>query len=285
MRFSRQATTAAVASSSTVQLVLTFFIAAAAIESSPVVASRTNELVSGGDVDSGILMPPPSLRSSSISSSHGLGGGAGKHIGGVLVGGGGGREVEGICGPSSYINCVNGMVDTDPDTSSSLITCSEACLPDTNYSASTLSLCGIGTDACSGTTAKICKDADSPSCSGKNACKKATIPYIVKSCKGDSACESVRYVGGGAAANTVGNFTNSCHASKACFKAAYGGEGGLEDLENSCTADQACQALGAGMFGLVTSDLTDCCAIPHKCSGYSEAILPVQCKVGVVMVS
>ena len=188
-----------------------------------------------------------------------------------------------ICGPSGYINCVSGMVDTDPGYWSSLITCSEACLP--NYSGS-LPMCCIETDACSETTAKICKDADSPSCSGTNACKDASIPYIVNSCKGESACEKVGFVGGGAPANTVGKFTNSCHAaSKACFKAAYGGGGGLGDLENSCTADQACQALGAGMFGLMTSDLTDCCATPHECSGYSKAILPVQYKVGVVMVS
>jgi hypothetical protein len=77
--------------------------------------------------------------------------------------------------PQGYVDCVGGMV-CDEDGNPSSTSCADACKGS----------CCIGTDACTGFTGLVCMDGGT--CSGYGACYKATIPFVVNSCKGVQAC-------------------------------------------------------------------------------------------------
>ncbi len=61
----------------------------------------------------------------------------------------------------------------------------------------------------------------------------------------------------------------------------------MGSLEGSCTANFACEFLGAGVAagnsgqgrGPVTSNLKDCCTYELACRQFNEAEIPSQCKV------
>ena len=60
-------------------------------------------------------------------------------------------------------------------------------------------------------------------------------------------------------------------------KVQYGSEGGVGNLEGSCTADRAYQSLGS--VAEVTSNLKDCCTSDRECVDFTEIEIASQCTV------
>ena len=141
------------------------------------------------------------------------------------------------CDTSNVVACVDGYTE---DGSS----CADVCIDiDTG-----LSGCCIGTDACTNFTGLICRDVTSPSCSGPDACKDATIGSVLKSCVGVQACKnSGRYEG------NIGSMEASCRGTGVCLGvASYGGS--IQEIYNSCFDQQACRYLATdGVVGKVSN--------------------------------
>ena len=211
------------------------------------------------DADTGILalLPPSSLDD---------------HDGSMIVRGL--QATTNFC-TDGYVDCSAGYVTDDPDQTP----CHQACY---DNDLSGYRCCG-GTKACDLFTGNICKDKYS--CMGEEACYDATIPIVVKSCSGgDKACWKVGRIPA-CAANTVGNFINSCIGEKSCYQVAYGDRAGsgVGNLINSCTAGEACRDMGRdGKGGIITSDLKDCCTTGRSCFEYGEFNIPDVCKAATV---
>lgn len=130
---------------------------------------------------------------------------------------------------SDFVTCVDGFsVNSNGESGPP---CSTACG----------GLCCQGERACEGFTGKVCKDG---SCSGKQACRAATIPQVINSCKpwpnsgGHGSTQVANLVcdlvanDGGSSFGSVGNLTDSCWGNGACRQMAHYGEVG--NVINSC---------------------------------------------------
>lgn len=157
------------------------------------------------------------------------------------------------CDSSNVVACVDGYTE---DGSS----CADVCIDiDTG-----LSGCCIGTDACTTFTGLICRDVISPSCSGPDACKDATIGSVLKSCVGPRACENAGRYGG-----SIGSMEGSCGQVGACLGIASNG-GSIQEIYNSCFGSQACRYLATdGVVGKVSNS----CVGKNSCfavAGYNS---------------
>ena len=152
--------------------------------------------------------------------------------------------------------------------------------------------CCEGTDACTDFTGVVCKDG---SCGGDEACRSASIPKVIDSCKGDSSCELAGSNGG-----KVGSMLTSCQGSDACRgMGSFQGEtdyirnscmkekscefvgqsGSIGIIDNSCRAEGACKWAGNGDAHAITTDLKDCCNDNNECFEAAQETLPAECGV------
>lgn len=157
-----------------------------------------------------------------------------------------------------FVHCENGYeVGTDK-------TCEVACGNTVN---DTLS---YGGECCSGKisrfvrespcyrfTGSVCRDG---SCSGGEACSKAKITSVVRSCNGDRACENAANDGG----SIEGGITDSCNGDKSC-KAAAANRGSIAAITKGCIGEDAC--FGAALRGGSIGGIYKACIGTNACDG------------------
>ncbi len=123
--------------------------------------------------------------------------------------------------------------------------------------------CCVGYYACQRFTGKVCKDG---SCTGSMACRFATIPFVVNSCKGGYYGACYKAGSGG----SVGNIVNSCHGRSACEQVGYKGVAG--NIQDSCKGERSC--FDAGAKGGSIGGITASCDHLQACSyiGYGSPL-------------
>lgn len=105
----------------------------------------------------------------------------------------------------------------------------------------------------------VCIDG---SCDGSEACKDATIPYVVgPSCTGFNVCREAQ----------IGSVDSSCTSGPlSCYKAQLSGVA----LMNSCNNDNSCRSAdGKG----VISELIDCCNDANQCEDEEVSMVDPAC--------
>ena len=223
MRFSTGATTS---------LLGTFFFASRssgwATAANVIVVSPNED--DGDGVDAGIFSLVQSLRSPSSPTTGTTATARARGVEGVraLGSSGSGRllQTSTAC-TAGYVDCDDGLVRGSGQT------CYDACGPN---------CCGPSYEACRNFTGKVCKDG---SCVGELACKSATIPLVLDSCKGYHACYNAGFVN-----STVGNMTSSCKGRRSCSR--LGNNGVVGNIDNSCLDERSCLSLGeSGKVGNV----------------------------------
>ena len=173
-----------------------------------------------------------------------------------------------------FVDCVDGFVR------GSAIPCADA--NDPNACSGN---CCLGDDACTRFTGVVCKDT---SCNGDQACEDATVPVVVNSCQGKSACKSAGYNGMGAARGMVdscqgdgacgylgttgngGGIRSSCKGNESCFLLGFIGFVG--NIINSCQGNKAC-GLRSENQRYISIDIENCCNKDEECE-YAKSNLP-----------
>ena len=129
------------------------------------------------------------------------------------------RGLQASC-PGESVVCVDGMMAGD-------VTCQVACAGECcigEYSFFT------GAGPCTGFNGTLCKDIDTPPCSGRRACVNANIDLVVQGCNDDFACDYAN----------IGTVIQGCNADSACYEA------NIYAIFQGCNEDLACAYANIG---------------------------------------
>jgi len=124
------------------------------------------------------------------------------------------RGLQASC-PGESVVCVDGMMAGD-------VTCQVACAGECcigEYSFFT------GAGPCTGFNGTLCKDIDTPPCSGRRACTNANIDLVVQGCNAYGACQNAN----------IRSVDQGCNDQFACFSAD------IDTVVQGCNGDNACR--------------------------------------------